>query len=153
MTKCKGCDIAFEKNTSKQIFCSRTCQVKFNGSKNNKERSNKYYSKLGPFLTHLLQLASYKREALSKEFLLNLFYEQEGMCAITGQPMTHIRGQGRVNTNISIDRIDSTKGYTEDNVQLVCRIVNTMKLDMTDEEFKFWCSLVLNPRNSKAGKK
>ncbi len=146
MTKCKKCDVEFERNTARQIFCSRKCQTHFNGAKNNRERSNKHYSKLGPFLSHLLQLSTYKRSALSKIFLLDLFYRQDGLCAITAQPMTHIRGQGRINTNISLDRIDSTKGYTEDNVQLVCCIVNIMKHNMTDVELRFWCSQILNPQ-------
>ena len=36
---------------------------------------------------------------------------------------------------MSIDRIDPTKGYTEDNVQLVCAQVNMMKSDMSLEAF------------------
>lgn len=36
----------------------------------------------------------------------------------------------------SIDRIYSTKGYTKDNVQLVCSKCNMMKYTFTDDEFK-----------------
>lgn len=35
----------------------------------------------------------------------------------------------------SIDRIDSEKGYTLDNVQLVCLIVNQMKSNLNEKEF------------------
>lgn len=45
--------------------------------------------------------------------------------------MTYIEGSGRHLKNMSIDRIDPTKGYTEDNVQLVCAQVNMMKSDMS----------------------
>lgn len=57
--------------------------------------------------------------------------------------MTHIAGSGRVPTNISIDRIDSSKGYLRDNVQFVCDIVNRMKSDMSLPELLFWCGNIL----------
>jgi len=34
----------------------------------------------------------------------------------------------------SLDRVDSSKGYTKDNVQLVCRIYNTAKGNGTKED-------------------
>jgi len=49
--------------------------------------------------------------------------------------MTYKFYEGRVNTNVSIDRIDSTKGYSKDNVQLVCMAANQMKNDLSMEEF------------------
>ena len=49
---------------------------------------------------------------------------------------------GKVPTNLSLDRIDSSQGYTEDNVQLVCRIVNIMKNDLSVDEFVGWCKLI-----------
>lgn len=146
MIKCKECSSSFIARTKRNVFCSRPCQLNFNGRKSNRHRSNKYYSKLGPFLSHLIQLSTYDRRELTKEFLLELYHTQGGLCAITGQPMTHIRGQGKVNTNISIDRINSAIGYTQENVQLVCRIVNIMKQDMTQNELKFWCEKILNQK-------
>lgn len=44
-----------------------------------------------------------------------MWNKQKGKCALTGIPMT-VTKSGRTNTNISIDRIDSNKGYTKDNV-------------------------------------
>lgn len=81
-----------------------------------------------------------------------MYEKQRGCCAVTKQPLTHVRGKGKVNTNLSIDRIDSAKGYTKDNVQLVCRIVNVMKLDMSEEELHFWCNAILS-NTKETGKK
>jgi len=39
----------------------------------------------------------------------------------------------------SLDRIDSTKGYTIDNVQWVHTIVNRMKWNTDENEFIKWC--------------
>lgn len=57
--------------------------------------------------------------------------------------MTYIAGSGRVNTNISIDRIDSDVGYVRGNVQFVCDIVNRMKQDLSQAELLIWCCRVL----------
>jgi hypothetical protein len=57
--------------------------------------------------------------------------------------MTYIEGSGRHLKNMSIDRIDPTKGYTEDNVQLVCAQVNMMKSDMSLEELYTFCEAIL----------
>lgn len=57
--------------------------------------------------------------------------------------MTHVLYNGHNNTNVSIDRVDSTKGYTKNNIQLVCSIINKMKLDMTIKELTYYCSKIL----------
>lgn len=80
---------------------------------------------------------------LDLEFLMYLWNKQEGMCALTGIRMTYKFYEGRVNTNVSVDRIDSSKGYTKDNVQLVCMAANQMKNDLNMDEFINMCEMVL----------
>lgn len=77
------------------------------------------------------------------EFLYQLWNQQEGKCALTGIPMTTTK-HGRTNTNVSIDRIDSSKGYTKDNIWLICSAVNFMKSNLNLEEFKQYCQAVIN---------
>lgn len=72
---------------------------------------------------------------LDVDFLVELYEQQSGKCAITGIPMTHIAGHGVVPTNISVDRIDSSIGYVKDNVQLTCRFINHAKMNMSTEQF------------------
>jgi hypothetical protein len=76
-------------------------------------------------------------------FLVDLFERQDGKCALSGLPMsttTHIDERpddARSNPNkLSIDRIDSSRGYTEDNVQLVRWRPNDMKKDMLLDPYK-----------------
>ena len=52
-------------------------------------------------------------------------------CAYTGQAMTHKRGTGRLGTNISLDRIDNTKGYTKDNIIFCTISFNDLKGSVT----------------------
>lgn len=86
---------------------------------------------------------------ITKQYIIDLYHQQTGLCAITKQKMTHIaysRGEEKKhiinNINISVDRIDSNKGYTKDNIQLVCAIINRMKSDLSNEQFVELCNLV-----------
>jgi hypothetical protein len=84
------------------------------------------------------------RKNISKQLLLEKYHMQQGCCAISGVPMTWGRsGEGRIPTHISIDRIDNAKGYTLDNVQLVCFIVNRMKSDMLQDDLFNWCRAIV----------
>lgn len=79
------------------------------------------------------------------DVLKELWANQEGKCAVSGVLLTHIQGQGfRVWTNVTIDRIDNDRGYSKDNIRLVCRAVNYMKAAMSDDEMLRWASLILN---------
>ena len=46
----------------------------------------------------------------------------------------------------SLDRIDSSKGYTKDNVQWVHKDINYIKRDLSDSEFITLCKKVATHR-------
>ncbi|UVY48073.1 MAG: hypothetical protein [Bacteriophage sp.] len=52
--------------------------------------------------------------------------------------MTYYFDSGRVPTNLSVDRIDSSLGYIKGNIQLVCMAVNQMKSVLTVEQLKYF---------------
>lgn len=59
--------------------------------------------------------------------IFNHFRENKGRCALTGLPFHLLEvGSGKARRPFapSIDRIDSSSGYTRDNVRLVCQAVN-----------------------------
>ena len=71
------------------------------------------------------------------------FLGQNGLCAISGvkttfPPTTNKRKLGTA----SLDRKDSTKPYTKDNIQWVHKIINKMKMDLSEETFSEWCKIV-----------
>ena len=85
---------------------------------------------------------------LTVPVLLDLFKKQNYKCAKTGVKLTHLKGQGKVDTNISVDRMDSTiKLYTLSNIQLVCYRYNIMKGDMNEKELANWCKIILKYNN------
>lgn len=76
---------------------------------------------------------------LSSEYLHDLWNKQDGKCALTGVTMGFI---GQKWLSPSIDRIDSDKGYTEDNVQWVCWRANDAKSNMKNDDFVTMCLAV-----------
>ena len=77
---------------------------------------------------------------VSIEYLWNLFQEQKQICAITGDYIPNIE-------EASLDRIDSSKGYIEGNVQWVTYQANLSKHVMTMEQLYEFCRKVLNHAN------
>jgi len=87
--------------------------------------------------------------SITKEDLKSLWELQGGLCAVTGVPMqkasaskSGVKNQFRA----SVDRIDNEKGYTIDNVRMVCSQVNVMRMDLTDDQLRFWCSAVVKEK-------
>lgn len=76
---------------------------------------------------------------LPQGYLPHLWEMQGGKCAVSGAPMQHTptdsAGRRCNDYAASLDRVDSSKGYTPDNVRLVCWFVNDMKGDRSDAEF------------------
>ena len=76
---------------------------------------------------------------LTNLFITSLWNKQEGKCAKTGVEMGRI-GDGWLSP--SLDRIDSSMGYTEDNVQWTCWRYNDAKSNMSDDAFISLCLAV-----------
>ena len=71
-------------------------------------------------------------------------FEKYGLyCPKTGQLMTYIKGSGQILTNISIDRVDSTKDYEKGNVQFVCLAYNTIKNKYPEHVLVTWCKRII----------
>ena len=68
--------------------------------------------------------------------------KQDWKCAITGDTLQFVRGGMHWQNkwcnpqSCTIDRIDPTKGYTVDNIQLLTHKANTWKSSFTNQELK-----------------
>tara|TARA_E500000081_G_scaffold38379_2_gene41881 strand:+ start:1827 stop:2297 length:471 start_codon:yes stop_codon:yes gene_type:complete len=77
------------------------------------------------------------------KYLVKLLKKQKGLCALSHRYMTRIVGRNtRCRTNMSIDRINSNKGYIPGNVQLVCTDVNIAKNDLSQKDFIKLCKTI-----------
>lgn len=87
---------------------------------------------------------------LQIEDVWELFLQQDKQCALSGLPISFtnelVRGKkyGGVRCTASIDRIDSNKGYTKDNIQLVHKDINIMKNAFNQDYFVQMCKLIAN---------
>jgi len=79
-----------------------------------------------------------KARLRTKEFdlihsdLLDVWDKQNGRCAYTKLPL--LATANRFNT-VSLDRVDSGKGYVVGNIQLVCAAINKMKQEYSEDLF------------------
>lgn len=92
--------------------------------------------------------------SVSKEFLWNLFLKQNKKCALTDldiQLQKHYKLDYQ-NQTASLDRIDSSKGYIEGNVQWVHRDVNFLKGNRNEEYLYDICLKICNKLGEKYGK-
>ena len=120
-------------------YC-RPCELK-----RKKEKENRIQEK-NPMIYIRRHFRSYKSSAkkrgikfnISKNELYKIFEKQKGHCALSGERMTHIIGKGHMHkfpTNISLDRIDSNRGYVKGNVRFICTILNNLKYNLTSALF------------------
>jgi hypothetical protein len=80
---------------------------------------------------------------ITKKDVIDLWGAQKGRCAISGVYLTHHKdGTGTKEFNASLDRITNTKGYTKNNVHLVCYRVNIMKHTLSEDMFYWWVKTI-----------
>jgi hypothetical protein len=84
--------------------------------------------------------AKFQREIdIDTPFLVELFNKQNGICPYSGLKMIFdINSPER----LSLDRIDSAKGYIKSNVVWCCWQANNIKQDLSMEDFKKWINII-----------
>ena len=141
------------------FYCSLRCASKnscshlkkYHGLHNKNLKSNNRLDHLTPFKWYLKQVIknSKKRNheyTIDCIYLKNLWENQDGICPFTKQKLilrTHSNGSVKKNPyQASLDRIDNSKGYVEDNVRFVALIYNYAKNTFSDEDVLNFCSTV-----------
>lgn len=79
---------------------------------------------------------------ITPKYIGELFKQQEEKCALTGVPLMFVKVyRDMPSQTASLDRIDSSIGYEENNVQWVHRIINFMKGSLSVDDFYKWAKL------------
>lgn len=124
--------------------CDKCCRKRFKRY-NDRDLYNGEYR-----LKRVLRDAKWKAKKRGYDFtitlqdLLDMFETQGGKCALTGHHMTLASSDDLELRRYaaSPDRIDNERGYTNDNVWLVCQHANAMKSSTDLEDFIDWCRAV-----------
>ena len=83
---------------------------------------------------------------LTAEYLIDLYYQQDGRCALTGDamvPFLKMTARGVDPNSLSVDRVEPEKGYVVGNVRLVTYRVNQARGAYPEDEFVEMCVKVL----------
>ena len=79
---------------------------------------------------------------ITVDYVRELYTKQQGICALSGEQM-QITGDRYLSNMMSLDRIDSSKGYIIGNVQWVGIRYNLMKSKQTQQDFLTMCTNVV----------
>jgi hypothetical protein len=85
--------------------------------------------------------------SITKEYAWNLYLLQHRKCALSNE-IIYFGATNKSPSTASLDRIDSTKGYVEGNVQWLHKDVNIMKNRFTQERFLQLCKSIAEKSNS-----
>ena len=92
---------------------------------------------------HKIRKAAEKRSIpflITREEMDDVFQSQSGKCRYLGVSLT-FETHGKRGT-ASLDRINSKLGYSKDNIQWVHKDVNTIKWDLSHEDFVRICKTI-----------
>lgn len=84
---------------------------------------------------------------ITPKYLEELYFKQNKKCKLSGIDLTPKKGVRWKNQNLSVDRIDSEKGYEIGNIQLVDKRINLMKGKLDNNEFIELCKLIAKNNN------
>lgn len=139
--KCADCDkllslTSFHKNAQQlsgySCYCKSCTKIKNKHKYSNSAKDHNW--KLEQTLKASKERASRKKleHSLTLEQLI-LLYPKDNLCPIFG---IELQWGFPKDTSPSLDRIDSTKGYTYDNCQIICNKANRIKSDATPKELE-----------------
>lgn len=153
---CKNCGAEFLPVSSIHKFCTPTCKGKWKYISECVTTSGQYEKISGNwlrYLSRLLYFAGRKRDQLTRDDLLEVLKSQNYKCAISGLELTCKLEKGtRFWTNASVDRVNAGGPYSKDNIQLVCRAVNSWRSNMPLKDFIDVCKAVASYQERLEGK-
>nr|DAE03160.1 MAG TPA: restriction endonuclease [Podoviridae sp. ctU7u6] len=129
---CKECKKRVRKEKVNELSDAEslleTMKIRLNDARNRAKKKNLYFD-------------------LTLDNLMNLWTQQKGKCALTGFDMTYRYVCNKYKYSVSLDRINPEKGYTLNNLQLVCHAANMMKGTFSEDELLKFCNAIIKNKN------
>jgi hypothetical protein len=99
----------------------------------------------GTYWSSLYNTAKYRNIQfdISLEYAWNLYEKQNKRCKLSNLPIEFGTKNNKIqNFNASLDRIDNSKGYVEDNIQWIVKEINYMKNKLIENKFIYLCKKI-----------
>lgn len=152
------CDCGIEFSMTKHQFLDGKLtkkRCKSCGRKNSANKHKNGYGQVSGSYLSSLRAGAKKRNIkfeITAKDIWSKFLAQNGCCALSGISLIMTYDGKRNSTNTaSLDRIDSDKNYTIDNVQWIHKDINSMKLGMKDKDLINYCYLISEYNKEKRG--
>lgn len=126
-------------------FDCKKCQSRLTVlARNKKINSSKenYYKQLLKGTLRRAKVKKFKYN-LTPEYILKLDKYQKGLCKLTKEKLSYLRGRGHLYHNASIDRINSKKGYVKGNIRILSYICNGSISNFKMSDVKKYAKLVV----------
>lgn len=144
---------------SKEYYKKENNPARYQKTKANfLKRKDEWYKSVRGRLYDLLESARHRAKKnnlpidIDLEFLLELYEQQNKKCSLTGIEFELKRTEGEkvkyTPFGPSIDKIEHNKGYTKDNIRLVCVMVNLSLNTFGDECFDKMCEAYIKKKNN-----
>lgn len=128
--ECRQCNHKFQTANKIRLFCSQKCKSRFNEASRRKQAKNGDKKAILRIL-----LRECRNKAKNRGIYCNIKVDDIDLPEYC--PVFNIKLEFRGGDNsYSLDRIDSTKDYTPDNVQVISWRANRLKNNGTLEDFK-----------------
>ena len=142
---CVVCQEPFKARTRLRKYCSKSCKYKANRNLNSIESYVNSTHGRAVSLWH----NSRNRDS-THSITLEWIKEQldKGVCAVTGIPFVFSYHKTRSPWAPSLDKIDPSQGYTEENTRVVVWMYNAAKNIFTDSDVMLLASALVNKDGS-----
>lgn len=134
--------IASKKDGDSSKHRCRKCYFEYSS----KYKKRKYVGEVSSRYFNNLKSKARQRKIvfeITQQEVWDQFLKQDRKCIYSGVELTWQDGCKDERGTASLDRRDSSKGYTKDNIQIVHKDINKMKLDHSEEYFIELCKLVV----------
>lgn len=150
---CCVCQTPYLPRSGINKFCSPSCKGKWkylSGAETTEKQYEKISGNWSRYFARLVNQHQRKADGLTIDVLLEKLENQNYKCALSGIELTCLLEKGTIfKTNASIDRIEAGGPYVKENIQLVCRALNSWRTDTNLAEFIWWCKKVANFQEGK----